>query len=466
MPSSTSERSVRSLAARLPGWGRSGSGRRPPGNSTFRSFRRRNFRLFFAGQLTSQAGTWMQTVSVAWVVLQLTDSGVALGVVTAARFLPVLVLGAWGGVVADRVDRWRFMVATQSAFTVVATAFAVAIVIDRLTVALIVALSVVFGVLTAVDNPTRRTLVADLVEPDEVPNAVALHSAMMTGARVVGPAVAGVLITTVGVEWCFIINAVSYLAVLAALLLMDRSAIRPAPQVARARGQLVAGLRYVWATPTLRHAMVLMAVVGTLAFEYQVTLPLFAERTLGAGASGFTTLYSAMSVGSVVGALVMARRDSIDLRFLVRGSWGLALSTALLAIAPNLLLAVAAIVLVGATGVTLLSGANALVQVEADDEMRGRALALTAVVIIGSTPIGGPLTGWLSEQFGARMGLLVGAFGAAGAALWVGGRLRAIPAASSPDTIPDPTADPTAGPGSTSVSTSAGPATAPAGSER
>ncbi|MEM9561541.1 MAG: MFS transporter [Actinomycetota bacterium] len=419
-----------------PGLGR-GQGAGPGSGGTFRSLGRRNFRLFFAGQLTSQAGTWMQTVSVAWVVLQLTDSGVALGVVTAARFLPVLVLGAWGGVVADRVDRWRFMLTTQIAFTVVAGAFAAAIVLDRLGVGLIVGLSVVFGLLTAVDNPTRRTLVADLVEPDEVPNAVALHSAMMTGSRVIGPALAGVLITTVGVEWCFIINTLSYLAVIGALLAMDRGAIRPAPQVARAKGQLREGLRYVWGTPKLRDALVLLAVIGTLAFEYQVTLPLFAERTLGAGAGGFTTLYSAMSVGSVAGALLMARRERIDLRFLVRASWGLAFATMLLALAPNLALALAAIVGVGATGVFLMSGANALIQVEADDRMRGRALALTAVVIIGSTPIGGPIAGWVSEQYGARMGLVLGAVGAAAVALWVGSRGLAVDRAVDGGTTTD-----------------------------
>ena len=405
-----------------PGRGRRPSGLRSAVGGTFRSLGRRNFRLFFAGQLTSQAGTWMQTVSVAWVVLQLTDSGVALGVVTAARFVPVLILGAWGGVLADRVDRWRFMVVTQIAFTVVAGAFAAAIVLDRLTVPLIFALSVVFGLLTAIDNPTRRTLVTDLVDPDDVPNAVALHSAMMTGSRVIGPAVAGVLITTVGVEWCFIINTISYLAVIGALLAMDRGAIRPAPQVARAKGQLAEGLRYVWATPQLRQAMILLAVIGTLAFEYQVTLPLFAERTLAAGAGGFTLLYSAMSVGSVAGALIMARRDSIDLRFLVRGAWGLAATTLVLSATPNLALALVAIVPVGATSVFLMAGANALVQVEADDEMRGRALALTAVVIIGSTPIGGPIAGWVSEAFGARAGLAIGGIGAALVASWVGGR--------------------------------------------
>lgn len=395
-------------------------------DGTFRSLRRRNFRLFFAGQLVSQAGTWMQTVSVAWVVLRLTDSGVALGLITAAQFLPVLILGAWGGVIADRVDRRRLMLATQVAFTVIAATFAAATVLDRLSIALLFALSALLGVLTAIDNPSRRTLVADLVEPEDVPNAVALHSAMMTGSRVIGPAVAGLLITTVGVAWCFIINTVSYLAVIGALSAMDRRAIRPAPQVAKAKGQLREGLRYVWSTPDLRNAIVLLAVVGTLAFEYQVTLPLFAERTLDSGAGGFTTLYSAMSLGSVTGALLMARRQSVDLSFLVKASWGLVVTTTLLALAPNLPLALLAVIPVGASTIFLVSGANALIQVEADDRMRGRALALTTVVFLGSTPIGGPIAGWVSEHFGARMGLMLGAAGTALVALWVGGRSRHV----------------------------------------
>ena len=245
---------------------------------------------------------------------------------------------------------------------------------------------------------------------------------MMTGSRVIGPAVAGVLITTVGVEWCFVVNTISYLAVIGALVAMDRRAIRSSPRVARGRGQVVEGLRYVWGTPDLRRAMLLLVVVGTLAFEYQVTLPLFADRTLGAGARGFTTLYSAMSLGSVAGALIMARRQTIDVGFLVRASWGLVVTTVVLSLAPNLPLALVAIVPLGMTSVFLMAGSNALIQVEADERMRGRALALTAVVMMGSTPIGGPVAGWVSEQFGARMGLLIGAFGTALVALWVGGR--------------------------------------------
>lgn len=387
--------------------------------STFRSLGVRNFRLFFAGQFTSQAGTWLQQVAVIWVVLDLTDSGVALGLAAAAQFLPVLVLGAWGGVLADRVDRHRFMMITQAIFTVIASTFAVLMVLDLLSIGLIYALSLAFGIVTAIDNPTRRTLVADLVDPAEVPNAVALHSAMMTGSRVIGPAIAGVLITTVGVEWCFIGNAISYLAVLGALSVLDRDRIRPAPRVARGRGQLVDGLRYVWTTPELRNTIILLAVVGTLAFEYQVTLPLLAQRTLGSGAGGFTLLYSAMSFGSVVGALTMARRNGVDLRFLVRSGWALTATTIALAAAPNLALAAVAVAFVGASTIFIIAGANSLIQLRADDAMRGRALALTTVVFLGSTPIGGPIAGWVSELLGPRAGILLGAVGTALVVLWI-----------------------------------------------
>lgn len=406
--------------------------------TTFRSLGVRNFRLYFVGQFVSQAGTWMQMVALTWVMFELTDSGVALGLVTAAQFLPVLFLGAWGGVLADRVDRRRFMLGAQVAFTVVAGVIAALMVLDRLTVPWIYVLSVALGVLTAVDNPTRRSLVGDLVEEGDVANAVALHSAMMTGSRVIGPAIAGALIATVGVAWCFIINTASYLVVITALLLMDASRIRPAPKVDRAPGQLVAGLRYVWSQPNLRHTIVILAVIGTLAFEYQVTLPLLAERTLDAGAGGFTMLYSAMSAGSVIGALSMARRGGVDLPFLRRAAWSLAAATVALSLAPNLLFALVAIVFVGSATISLLAGANALIQLQADTRMRGRVLALTTVVFLGSTPIGGPIAGVVSEWFGPRAGLLLGAVGAVGVVLWSSSR-SGEPVTPAP---PGPAAEP------------------------
>lgn len=385
---------------------------------TFRSLRIRNFRLFFLGQLTSQAGTWMQMIAVIWVVLQRTDNGFALGLVSAAQFLPVLVFGAWGGVIADRVDHHRFMLGTQVAFTVISAAFAGLILTDRLNLWAIYVLSLAFGCVTAMDNPVRRTLVVDLVGPDDVPNAVALNSSLMTGSRVVGPSVAGALIAGVGVEWCFIVNFVTYLAVLIALTRMDRSKIRSSPKIAKSGGQLREGLRYVWHEPKLRLPILLLAVVGTLAFEFQVTLPLFAERALGGTDTTFTWLYSVMSLGSMVGALSIARRRDVSTHLLAWAAIWLGVSMALLALAPNFVLALIAVIPVGIATIVMISGANAVVQLRATSEMRGRVLALTAVVFIGSTPIGGPIAGWTSEHFGASAGIWLGAVASLLAGLW------------------------------------------------
>ncbi len=376
---------------------------------TFRSLRIRNYRLFFVGQLVSQAGTWMQMIAVIWVVLRLTNDGLVLGLVTATQFLPVLLLGAWGGVVADRVDHHRFMLMTQAAFTVIAVAFVGLVFTDRLGIPAIFVLSTAFGLVTAMDNPVRRTLVVDLVGQEDVPNAVALNSSLMTGSRVIGPSVAGALITGVGVEWCFAVNAVTYLAVLVALARMDRSKIRSSPKVAKASGQLRAGLRYVWSEPRLKLPILLMAVVGTLAFEFQVTLPLFAERTLDGGATTFTLLYSSMSLGSVVGALAIARRRDVSTHLLAWSAIWLGAAMALLALSPNVVFAVIAVIPVGVATIVLISGANSVIQLRATPEMRGRALALTAVVFLGSTPIGGPIAGWVSERFGAPAGIWLGA---------------------------------------------------------
>ncbi|HUW02004.1 MAG TPA: MFS transporter [Acidimicrobiales bacterium] len=402
---------------------------------TFRSLRTRNFRLFFVGQLVSQAGTWMQSVAIIFVVLRLSDDGVALGVATAAQFLPVLVLGAWAGVVADRVDCHRFLLVTQSAFAVVAVAFTVLTFADAETLPLIYLLSGLFGMVTALDNPSRRALVVELVAETDVPNAVGLNSALMTGSRVIGPAAAGLLITTAGPEWCFLVNAVTYAAVLIALARIDRSELRSPPRVAREKGQLRDGFRYVWATPELRLPLVLLAVIGTLSFEFQVTLPLLAERSFGGDAGTFSMLYSAMSVGAVIGALTVARRTDVGTRFLAVSAMWMAGAMGMLAIAPNEWFALAAIVPVGLTSIFLISGSNTVIQLRADPSMRGRALALTAVVFLGSTPIGGPIAGAVSEYLGPRAGIAMGAAASALAALWTISSLRRLEA-GEPDPAP------------------------------
>jgi MFS family permease len=402
------------------------------GHATFRSFASRNFRLFFGGQLISQAGTWMQSVAITWLVLDLTGSGVALGLVTAAEFLPILVLGAWSGVIADRVDRHRVMLCTQTAFLALATTLSVLTLTDHITVGALFGLSLVFGIINAFDNPSRRALVVELVPESDVPNAVGLNSALMTGSRVVGPALAGLLIAGPGAGVCFVVNAATYMAVILALLRMNRARFRSSPRVAKARGQMREGLRYLWRTPELRLPMILMAVVGTVAFNYPVTLPLLAERSFHGAASTFTMLFATLSLGSVVGALVVARRSSVGLGFLVRSGAGLALSTLALAAAPTLPLAVLATVAVGFCNVLMISGANTVVQLRAAPPMRGRVLALLTVVFLGSTPIGSPVIGAVAELTDVRVALLLGSLATGLATAWTARQMRALRRPSEP----------------------------------
>jgi MFS family permease len=402
------------------------------GHETFRSFASRNFRLFFGGQLISQAGTWMQSVAIIWLVLDLTGSGIALGLVTAAEFLPILVLGAWSGVIADRMDRHRVMISTQAAFLALATTLSVLTLTDRITVGALFGLSLAFGIINAFDNPSRRALVVELVPESDVPNAVGLNSALMTASRVVGPALAGLLIAGPGAGVCFVVNAVTYVVVILALLRMNRAQFRSSPRVAKARGQLREGLRYVWRTPELRLPLILMAVVGTMAFNYQVTLPLLAERTFHGTASTFTMLFATLSLGSVAGALVVARRASVGLGFLVRSGGALAASTLALAAAPALPLAVLASLAVGFCNVLMISGANALVQLQAAPPMRGRVLALLTVVFLGSTPIGSPIIGAVAQLTDVRVALLLGSVGTGLATAWTARQVRALRQAPEP----------------------------------
>lgn len=378
--------------------------------ATFRSLRERNFRLFFVGQAISMVGTWVQSVALVWLVLTRTGSGVAVGVTTALQFLPVLALGPWGGLLADRFDKRRLLVATQAAAGLQALAMGVLVLTGADNLGLVYALTLTFGLITALDNPVRRVFVVELVAESQVANAVGLNSALMTGSRIIGPALAGVLIAGVGVGWCFLANAASYLAVLVGLGRMDPVGFWTAPRPdGRTRGQLREGLAYVWRTPQLRLPLFLVAVTATFAFNYPVLLPLLAERDLGGDASTFSLLYSTMSVGSLAGALVVARRTRVPRRWLARVALAYGATLALFAVTPTVPLAVAATVPVGLTGVMLLSGANSALQLSAVPAMRGRVNALFAMVFLGSTPVGGPIAGWVAEHFGVRASLGLGA---------------------------------------------------------
>jgi MFS family permease len=373
----------------------------------FRSLRVRNYRLFFFGQLVSLTGTWMQQVGQDWLVLRLTDQALPLGITLALQFAPMLVLGAWAGVVADRVDKRRLLLATQAAMASLALVLGVLTATGAIRLWMVYVLALLLGCATAFDMPTRQAFVSELVGPDRVTNAIGLNSAVFNSARVVGPAVAGVLIAAVGIAPAFLINAASYLAVIAGLLAMDPARLHRLPPVDRAEGQVRAGLRYVWANPVLRSTIALVAVVGALGLNYRVALPLLARFTFGGDASAYGALASIMAAGAVVGSLAAARRGRPS-RTLLLGSVAVfgALSFAAAA-APTLVAEAVVLAPLGVASMTFLATANSTLQLASSPEMRGRVMALYGLVFLGSTPLGGLLGGWMAGQFGPRSILLL-----------------------------------------------------------
>lgn len=393
----------------------------------------RNFRLFFVGQAVSVTGTWMQMVATAWLVLRLTGSGVALGVETALAFGPILVLGAWGGVIADRHDKRTILIVTQFAYAILALALWALVATDVAELWVVYTLALGQGIVTSIDMPARQSFFAEMVEPRDLTNAVSLNSAVMTGTRIVGPALAGMLIAGVGMEWCFLINGLSYLAVIGGLALMRRDELRP-QRAAREAGAIREGLRYVWRTPELRRPLVLMAVLYMFSFNYSVLFPLFAERSLGGDAGTLGALLSMMGVGSLVAALVLAGRANADERRLAISAAVLGVVTVIASIAPSVQTAFVAMVALGAASIVFMITANSTLQLTARPEMRGRVMALYGIVFLGSTPIGGPIAGWVGEHLGPRAGLAGAgaiAFATGLTALWLLARRRRSAAAST-----------------------------------
>ncbi len=382
---------------------------------TFRSLRVRNFRLFFGGQLISQIGNWLTLVAQALLVLKLTDSGVALGLLAAAQFGPVLVFGAFSGLVADRSDKRRLLLVVQSlamaqSFLLAALAFS-----GSPPVLAIYGVAMLGGFATAFDNPARRSFVVELVPKADIANAVSLNSALMTGSRVVGPALAGLLISTVGFGWCFLLDGVSYLAVLAGLWRIDPTKVLRPPVTARGKGQVREGVRYARSVPELWVPLTMMAVVGTLAFNFQTVLPLFATRDLGGSTVTFTLLLSVVSAGSLVGALATARRRSIGMYTVSIAALAFGASMCALSLAPNQPVAFVVAVFVGLGSISFMTASTAIVQLTAAPSMRGRILALQSMVFLGSTPIGGPIVGFISQHFGARYSVALGGLAGLGA---------------------------------------------------
>ncbi|TQF74959.1 MFS transporter [Rhodococcus spelaei] len=377
--------------------------------ATFSSLTVPNYRLYFSGQAVSMIGTWMQTVAQSWLVLQLTGSGTALGLVVALQTLPVLLLGPYGGVVADRVDKRRLMIALQSMMGVLALVLGLLTVTDTVALWQVYVLAFLLGLNNCFENPARQAFVLEMVGPEHLHNAVSLNSVLVNAARAIGPAVAGIVIATGGLGICFLLNAVSFVAVVASLIKLDGSALQPSPPAVRSPGQLREGLRYVRRTPTLLVPLLMMALVGCLAYEFQVVLPVVARSTFDADAQVYGFMTAAMGAGAVVGGLYVAARGRTGVPALVVSSTIFGVVIAAAALAPTLWLELVALVLVGAASVSFLSTGNSTLQLEAEPGMRGRVMALWSVAFLGSTPIGGPIAGAVSQQFGGRVGLLMGA---------------------------------------------------------
>jgi MFS family permease len=367
-----------------------------------------NYRLFFVGQIISLSGRWMQGVATAWLVLDLTGSGTALGLVSSLQFLPVLLLGPLGGVVADRYDKRRVLVVAQVVSAGLAVVLGALVATGAVELWMVYALALGLGFVYVIDNPTRQAFVHDMVGSDQVTNAVSLNSVVVNLARMIGPGSAGVLIVSVGLAPAFFINAVSYLAAILALVLMNPTRLHPSASGARGRGQMRQGLRYVRHTPEVLIPLIMMAVVGTLAYEFHVVLPLLARFTFEGNAGTYGTMSMLMGLGAVIGGLAIAgggRRPATALArtAIVFGSIHLAA-----AFVPSLQLMFVALVVLGAASIRFLALGNATLQLAAAPAMRGRVMALWSVAFLGSTPIGGPIVGWIGEHVGPRYAMGLG----------------------------------------------------------
>jgi MFS family permease len=375
-----------------------------------------NYRRYFAGQLVSLSGNWMQTVAALWLILSLTGSGIAVGATTALQFLPMLLFGAWGGLLADRFPKRRLLMATQALMALPALALFAAAVTGVAAPWMVYLAVLAMGAVNAVDNPTRQSFVIEMVGADRVVNAVSLNSVIVQSARIAGPAIAGLLIAAFGVGPCFAVNALTFGAMIAALWRMDPAQLRSAPAGGREPGAIRAGLRYVRRTPELAVPLALMALVGTFGFNFQVVLPLLARFSFDGGAGTYAALVSAMGVGSVAGALIVGARGHTGPRLIAAAALAFGATAALAAAMPTMAFEIPMLALLGAAAVTFAATVNSTLQLAVEPAMRGRVMALYSVVFLGSTPIGGPLAGWLSQAYDPRVALLLAAIAGVAAA--------------------------------------------------
>lgn len=396
-------------------------------HDTFSSLSVPNFRLYFAGQSISMVGTWMQMVAQVWLVLELTGSATWVGMVVAAQTLPILLIGPYGGLVADRADKRRLLVVLQVVMGLLAAGLAVLTVGGHVQLWHVLVLAALLGVADSFEKPARQSFIVEIVGPGTVRNAVSLNSVMVNAARVLGPAAAGLIIAAGGLGLCFLLNALSYVPVVLLLLAMDRSRLMPVEPEPAERGQVRAGFAYVRGEPQLAVPLVMMAIMGCFAYEFQVTLPYLARFALGGDSRTYGFMTAAMGVGAVLGGLYTAARGRTGIPVLVRSAVVFGVLILAAAAAPNVPTVLVALVAVGAASVRLMAQGNTTLQLAADPQLRGRVMALWLVAFMGTTPVGGPAAGWVASTFGPRWGLVLGAaacFLAAGLGTWASARIR------------------------------------------
>jgi MFS family permease len=375
---------------------------------TFFSLRTRNFRLYFIGQLISNTGNWLTNIALTLLVLKLTHSGFDVGLLAAFQYGPILLLSAWAGAIADRSDKRKLLLLTQSLEMLESIGLAVVAFMPHPSIDPLFILAAIGGTLLAFDNPLRRSFVSEMVPPEDISNAVVLYSTIVNTSRIFGPALAGLLVVTSGFGWCFTIDAISYLAVIVCLIKMRPNELHRLPPKARMKGEVRAGFRYVLSVPVLWINFAMLAAIGLLAYNFNITLPIFVRLALHGSDASYTILYSLFSCGAVVSALAVANRGLVQLRHVILGAATLGAAMLILSIVPNVGFAVPAMLLLGITGILYTTATTTIVQIESRPEMRGRVLSLQTVLLIGPTAVGGPLLGWMADKYGGRSPIILG----------------------------------------------------------
>ncbi|MCD1269365.1 MFS transporter [Microbacterium sp. MEC084] len=392
--------------------------RRPTWPRALRAMNHRNYRLFITGHAVSTIGTWMQRVAQDWLVLELSGSAVDVGIAAALQFLPVLFLGLWGGAVVDRLDRRKLIMLTQVISMILAGGLAVVVLVGAVQLWVVFAFSLALGFVTVFDNPARHAFVAEVTRPQDYVNAQALASTVHNVGRLVGPAIAGVLIAFAGSGWAFAVNALSFVPVLWGLALI-RLDVVGGGKGERKRGSVLEGLAYVFSHPELRACMILIAVVALFGQNFRAVLPILASETFHGDAQTYGWLTSALGVGAVIGALITAATERVTGWRLLLAGFGFALTNAMIAVSPWLWLAMSTVLLMGVTNLMFNTLSKTLLQLRTEPTMHGRVMALHGLVFLGTTPIGMPLLGWVCDQWGPQAGLWVASLTALVAAVAV-----------------------------------------------